>query len=42
MTNLTKAYVFFWDKGEEVPVDLYMALTSEGYDVDALQAKAIK
>lgn len=39
MTNLTKAFLFYWDKGQRVPADLAAALLEEGIDVEALEAK---
>lgn len=39
MTNLTKAYLFFWDRGMRVPADLAAKLLEDGYDVEAIEAK---
>lgn len=39
MTNLTRAYLYYWDKGRRVPADLAARLLEEGYDVEALEAK---
>lgn len=41
MTNLTRAYLFYWDKGYRVPADLAARLLEEGYDVEALEAKHV-
>jgi len=30
MTNLTRAYLYFWDKGRRVPADLAARLLEEG------------
>lgn len=39
MTNLTRAFVFFWDHGMRVPADLAARLLEEGIDVEAHEAK---
>lgn len=37
MDLLTKAFLFFWDKGQRVPADLAALLIEEGHDVEALE-----
>lgn len=34
MQPLTRAHLFFWDKGLRVPADLAAILLSEGYDIE--------
>lgn len=36
MSDMTRAYLFFWDKGRRVPADLAARLIEQGHDVEAL------
>jgi len=39
MKNITRAFLFYWDKGERVPADLAAALLEDGIDVEAYERK---
>ncbi|MCX4025653.1 hypothetical protein H0A36_28290 [Endozoicomonas sp. SM1973] len=41
MTNLTRAYLHFWDHGKTLPLDLAARLVEDGYDVEALEQKEV-
>jgi hypothetical protein len=39
MTNITRAFFFFWDRGMRVPADLAARLLEDGIDVEAYEQK---
>ncbi|MGI0120214.1 hypothetical protein [Zooshikella sp. RANM57] len=41
MKLLTSAYLHYWDKGQQLPVDLAMRLLEDGINVEALEQKEL-